>query len=345
MKQLYVVMMLNSLAYGACYQGPRYYNDQEITPNTLYNLMQEASPIPVSVHQQVSQWLHQDDNVSLLKQLLEYNVTNFAVGDPGYYLCGAKMEQDIQLMKQHGLHNKSRSNYVFTVPEVNYNIKIAGPDARCAAILSEQDLLGKRVAIDTCREVLASNKPTHRTALHAAFFLIIKESCQKYKKKSVHLLPTHMLYCPEAQENVCDGSIFILEEELPAQARRLTHEIKKDLSDFMITELIDIIMRTGLHDIERTVFLDPHDNVLHIGNFLEQTNHYATSKDFFYKNDDRVKANIITGLRQMLELFADDDQKLLLIRQCIELHPMVISNVDYKNDLVNWLNRRKVPAN
>ncbi len=337
MKKIYLILLYTCLAHGAAHHIPNTYQGKQITPATIYDLTQQASPMPAQARQKLDNWLQKDATKTLLAQLLRFK---FADGNQ----FRAKGQQDKQLIASNGLTNESAWNYVFGVPGMNYHIKIAGPINRIQSALMERGIWpGQPVPNNIAQEILAGSIPTYQTASRAAYFLILKEFLDKNKLQRVDVLPTHLVYYPGVPEDVSDNYAVILESDLSKDAQKITRENRSDISDDMLTQLVQAVIATGLWNIEGNIFLDKKTDKLYIMD-LEQPNNSAP-KDFFHKDASRYYGNINAGLEGVLNIFAGDDAKLQLIRGLVESNPIVQSgdyNARYKAELINMLNQ-KIP--
>jgi hypothetical protein len=86
---------------------------------------------------------------------------------------------------------------------------------------------------------------------------------------------------------------------------------------------------------------------MHIINLvdLEQPNN-TSPNIFFHKNDVRYFGNLKEGLKELLNYFKGDNEKLNFIIETIENHPTIqsydpgsVEGKNYKKDLINSLNR------
>lgn len=335
MKKLYLLLMYTFLVHGADHQIPNSYQGKPITSGTIYDLTQQASPLPEQSRQKLNNWFQKDGTEALLRQLLRFNFANGAE----FRLKG---QQDKQLIANNGLTNESAWNYVFGVPDMNYHVKIAGPVNRIQSALMERGIWpGQPVPGDIAQEVLQGKIPTYQTASRAAYFLILKEFLDKNKLQLVDVLPTHLVYYPGVPEDVSDNYAVILESDLSKNAQKITASNRNDISDDMLAQLIQTIIGAGLWSIEGNIFLDKNTNKLYVVD-LEQPNNSAP-KDFFHKDATRYYGNINAGLEGVLNIFAGDDAKLQLVRKLIESNPVVKSNdynARYKAELGTMLNQK-----
>jgi hypothetical protein len=323
--------------YAAAHNVPDSYQGTAIRPGTVYDLINQASPLPEQVRTGFDAWSQQDAKRALLKQLL-----HFRFASVNEYR--AKMAQDNALITQNGLTNESKWNYVFGVPRLGYHVKIAGPVNRIQSALMEHGIWpGQQPSPDILAKVLSGETPTYQTTSRAAYFLILKEFLNRAKLKHITIPETHLVYYPGVPENVRDDYVLILEKDLPAGLTKITSDLAKNLSDEMLSELIQTIIATGLWSINDNLFLDKREKIYVVD--LEQPNNSA-AKDFFHKDKTRYYGNINAGIEGLLQLLQGDNDKLRFAKILIESNPVVQSadyNPRYKRELQAML-QKVVPA-
>ncbi len=339
MQKIMLIIMLLMSSIGcnsldaAAHNVPDSYHGQQIRVGTVDDLIKQASPLSEQVRIGFDAWSQEDAKRALLKQLLHFRFAN--VNE-----YRAKMAQDNALIAQNGLSNESKWNYVFGVPKLGYHIKIAGPVNRIQSALMEHGIWpGQQPSPDVLARILSGETPTYQTASRAAYFLILKEFLNRTKLKHITIPETHLVYYPGVPENVRDDYVLILEKDLPADLVKITSGLAKNLSNEMLSELIQTIIAAGLWSINDNLFLDKKEKIYVVD--LEQPNNSA-AQDFFHKDKARYYGNINAGLEGLLQLLQGDNNRLRLAKIFIESNPIVQSadyNPRYKRELEAMLQR------
>jgi len=318
-------------------QVPNIYKGNPITVDNIYILSSEYSPIPSQARIKLDEWFAQDDNKRLLKQLLQFKFDD-------EHAFENKSRQDNQHIQQENIKNKSSYNYVFKVPNLNYYIKIAGPENRARSALMERGIWpGQQPTSSIRNEVLSGRIKTYQTTSRMAYFLILQELKRTQGLEHIATQDTHLIYYPGSSGMPNDDNVFIVQKALPNNAQKLTGEKLKILSNDMLEDLIYAIMGAGLWSIKDNIFIDNKGKILYLVD-LEQPNNSAP-KNFFYKDAVRYYGNINAGLEHVFDMLQGETKKLQFVRKLIESHPVFQSpdyHARYKRELINMLNQ-KIP--
>jgi len=316
-------------------QVPNTYNGTPITPDSLYLLTSEYAALPSQTHAELNEWLDKSDNKELLKQLMYFKFNDAQA-------FSKKYSDDNQRIDTAGLQNKSRFNYVFKLPNLDYFIKIAGPSNRAQSALMERGIWpGQHPSQDIFNDVISGAIPTYQTASRAAYYLILKELIKDKDLDHIALQDTHLVYYPGASGKPDDNNVFILEKALPNTVQPLTLERIKTVPQETLEDLVDAIIGAGLWSLEGNMFVDKDGQMLYLID-LEQPNNSAP-KDFFHQDPVRYYGNINAGLEQLLDMLQGDADRLRFVRSLIEANPVVQSpeyHGRYKRELVAMLNEK-----
>ncbi len=336
-KSLVYICLLGStqgIFTAAGYIVPDSYANQKIGPDSIYDLVNQNYPLPKEARIKFDKWTAKPETAALLSELLRFKFISTQE-------LRNKQAEDNQRIGQSGLENKSKANYVFRVPNMDYYVKIAGPGNRAQSALMERGVWpGQQPNSDILKEVLSGKIPTYQTASRAAYFLILKKLIKNKKLKHIDVQDTHLVFYPGVPEDVQDKYVLVLEKALPKTAQKLTSGDAKQLpNETLLKELVQAIIGAGLWSIIDNVYLD--GETLRIVD-LEQPNNSAP-KDFFHKNKTRYDGNMTAGIEHLLDLLEGNSEKLQFVRTLIETDPVVSSpeySQRYKRELMQLLDKK-----
>jgi len=194
-----------------------------------------------------------------------------------------------ELLKNKGIVNYSRSNYVFVCPVLpEYMIKISGPVNRLVNTIIANDQLPQFVSdedIKSLKKVLTSQ--TVSSYLTYICYLLKNEA----QWKNVYIPRTYLIDISGNSEQFADLNSIILQERV-----ELNKVILKDLKQEILDELRAVITQCGLWDIKNKIYMDPKGRLVIVD--LEQPNNSNPLKQL---SMEKFENNALCGLNALEE--------------------------------------------
>lgn len=274
---------------------PNRYRGVQITAHTIFDLMPKMAQ---DSGNKVCAWLHGAKVQDMLHRLTDI-----------HSLVDWQQERAAHdtYMESVGYHNISGNNYTARIPGVSYLFKVAGPRNRLMSMLATQGISKFDNDEASFREALKklNNQitPTYQTASRAAYYLLLKDKHYAYVKIPL----TYLMRISQKKRSIADDNAIIVQEFIPDTVKLIEkQDLIKQLPRRAVDELYDAVITTGIWNLRDTILINPRGDLfltagLHIVDLEQPAN--TSAMDFFHKNKDRFDANVLVGLKQLIDLF------------------------------------------
>jgi hypothetical protein len=316
------------------------YQGQTVTAQNLRALM---PPVPASALAALNVWLTSPKAVALLEQILPFKPRTLYT----------KFPADRKALQDSGFTNLSRTNYVLSLDEAE-----DAPVLKIASIKNRFTSLAMGAGIDQCHfanvagkvvdkrtgedvvEKLPVDGVTYQTASRGAYWLILDETLRT--RRYITTPATYLTTYPSDAPTIDDNHALIIQEALPQDKVLLTPEIAATLDVDVVEELVDTVIRCGLWNTHRNIFVLPKSDTEPLRLSLvdnEQPNN-TVPEIFFHQSDVRFSGNVDAGIGELLTLFAGNIERLNVIKRVVENHAIINSErfaPNYKADVMQRL--------
>ncbi|HBR70735.1 TPA: hypothetical protein DIC20_01470 [Candidatus Dependentiae bacterium] len=255
----------------------------------------ESIPIlPADVVKKVNDWLISEEDLIKKLVLQEGDLADHQIKHTG----------NNEALREKGIINYSRSNYVFACPaEPDYMIKISGPTNRLVNTIVANEKWPTRISDEELYEL--KRVATYQTVSSLPTYYLYLRLQKLMPLKSVYIPKTYLFKLPQASDVINDTNYIILQERVSFLPKKESKELLKNLNNDQANELVAIVASCGLWDIKNNILIADDGRLVIVD--LEQPNISNPLKGFNIQEIDRFNNNMNCGLNDLKEMLGKEN--------------------------------------